>query len=73
MKLVEGWKGALRWLSVQFSLLIIAWSLTPVDLQTAMLAVTGWPPDRITAILGLLAIIGRITDQQPKPKPEEGA
>jgi len=71
MKLIENWKGAFRWFSVQFPALNLAflgtWSALPSKFQDAlpMPVVMG-----IAAVLIVLGVIGRLVDQTPpKDKP----
>lgn len=68
MKLVENWRGAWRWLSIQIAIVGAA-------LQAAIIAfpdLKDWLGDTITHCVGLLILLGivgaRLKDQK---KPEE--
>lgn len=68
MKLVENWRGAWRWLSIQIAIVGAA-------LQAAIIAfpdLKDWLGDTITHYVGLLILVGimggRLKDQK---KPEE--
>lgn len=70
MKLVEDWKRAWRWISVQAMVLAGAlqgaWMFVPDDLRTSI------PPGVVqgfTIVLLVLGVMGRLVDQTPKAKP----
>lgn len=56
--------------SVQAAALLVVWGSLPLDLQTAIVSAIGVPAERVSAVLGLLVIVGRLIQQpalQPKP------
>ncbi len=61
--LVENWRDAWKWLSVQGAALIVAWSLVPADMQAALLELLGWSSSQVTAALGVLTLLGRLVNQ----------
>lgn len=65
MKPIAEWKRAYRMFSVQAIALLVAWLSTPESLQTAILQLFGATQDQITAILAVVAILGRLI-LQPK-------
>ena len=52
-------------LTVQLATLGIAFGILPPETQAAMLDAVGVPASRVTAVLGVLVLIGRIV-AQPK-------
>lgn len=70
MKLVQDARQAWRMWSVQAAALLVVWGSLPLDLQTAIVSAIGVPAERVSAVLGLLVIVGRLIQQpalQPKP------
>jgi hypothetical protein len=69
MKLVDNWKEAWSWLSMQFLTLAFIWVALPEDTQTVIVS---WLPDgvetHVTSILLVAAAVGRVIDQH-KVKP----
>lgn len=63
MKLIDNWRRAWRMWSVQAAALMVAWGTLPVDMQAAIVAAVGVPPERVPAILGALVILGRLVQQ----------
>ena len=63
MKLIDNWRRAWRMWSVQAAALLVAWGTLPVDMQAAIVAAVGVPPERVPAILGALVILGRLVQQ----------
>jgi len=61
--LIDNWRGAWRYITVQLGALMIAWGLLPVDQQAAILAAIGLPAERVPAVLGLLVMVGRMVAQ----------
>lgn len=66
MRLIDNWHAAWRYITVQLGALMVTWGLLPPEQQTAILAIIGLPAERITAVLGLLVIAGRVVSQSPK-------
>lgn len=70
MKLVDNWKEAWSWLSMQFLTAAFVWVALPQETQDTMLS---WLPDgiepNVTSILLVAAAVGRVIDQQ-KVKPD---
>lgn len=69
LKLVEDWRNAWKWFSVQamgFSVVLLgAWEVLPSDLKATL------PEDLVRLLaIGLLTmgIAGRVVDQKPKDK-----
>lgn len=69
LKLVEDWRNAWKWFSVQamgFSVVLLgAWEVLPGDLKATL------PEDLVRLLaIGLLTmgIAGRVVDQKPKDK-----
>lgn len=68
MRLVDDWRAAWRWLSVQIAALAVLWGILPPDQQAAILDFVGVPASRVPAVLGLAVIAGRLLAQrQPAP------
>jgi len=67
MRLVENWKQAWRWFSVQSLALIVAlptvWAAMPADAKAFIPA--GWGT-WVLAGLAVAGLIGRLIDQEPK-------
>lgn len=66
MKLIDNWHTAWRYITVQLGALMVTWGLLPPEQQSAILAIIGLPAERITAVLGLMVIAGRVVSQAPK-------
>ena len=66
MNLIDNWRQAWRYITVQLGALMVAWGVLPAEQQAAVLALVGLPAERITAVMGLLVIAGRIVSQTPK-------
>lgn len=66
MRLIDNWQAAWRYITVQLGALMVTWGLLPPEQQSAILAFIGLPAERITAVLGLMVIAGRIVSQTPK-------
>lgn len=66
MRLIDNWHTAWRYITVQLGGAMMAWGLLPPEQQSAILAFIGLPAERITAVLGLMVIVGRIVSQTPK-------
>lgn len=64
--LVEDWRQCWRWLSVQFSLAMVAWASLPAETQAAMLALVGLDQGKLVGLMGVAIILGRLIDQQRK-------
>lgn len=71
MKFIDNVRQAPRMWSVQLASLLVAWGTLPVDMQTAIVAVVGIPPERVPAVLGLLVILTRLMRQPGLQPPEE--
>lgn len=70
--LVEDWRGAWRWLSVNLSVLLIAWA--SLDPKTQADIVAGWvPPEKVPMVLGVLILAGRLVKQPRRRKPASGS
>lgn len=60
VKLVENWKSAWKWISMQFIVLAAVWEGLPFEAKAVIPAeAQGW----ITLVLLLLAAVGRMIDQ----------
>lgn len=70
--LVEDWKDAWKWLSVQISSLLIVWASIPIEQQNAVLNLLGLDQNKLMGIVGVAIILGRLIQQQqariPPPK-----
>ena len=60
---VSDWKDAWKWLSVQFSALMIIWASLPLETQTGILALFGLNQSHLMGIMGLAIIVGRLVKQ----------
>lgn len=64
MKLVEGWKSAWRWFSVQAGGLVVlmpvAWATLPDE--TKAIIPESWLP-WIVGVVGVCVVVGRLLDQ----------
>lgn len=80
MRLVDDWKSAWKWATVQISTgaallfavgpdLLAAWGLMPSDLKAAL---PDWSPRWIAAVTFLLVVLGRIFTITPKPAEQKG-
>ena len=67
MKLVEDWKQAPKWLSVQFAAALGVWLSLPEGAQAAMLGLLGVPAATVPGVLVAGVILGRMIDQ-PKAR-----
>jgi hypothetical protein len=69
VKLVDDWKRAWRWLSIQISALgalaSAAWIITPEERQIAILAAFHIKPGMVPLVLFLAVILGRLKLQSP--------
>lgn len=63
MKLIDNWRRAWRFLSVQAATLAVILGSMPVEAQSAVMGVFGVGPERMPAALGLLMIVARLIDQ----------
>ncbi len=64
MKLiVDDWRRAWRWLSVQVATAAILFGAMPVDQQGALLEWVGVPAERLPAVFGLLFLVSRLVPQ----------
>lgn len=61
--LIENWRSAWRYITVQLGALMVAWGLIPADQQAAILAAIGLPAERVPAVLGLMVLVGRLVNQ----------
>jgi hypothetical protein len=65
MRLVENWKEAYKWFSVQLITVALIWTTLPQETQQHILVLV---PDvvepYIVAILLLAAVVGRVVDQK---------
>jgi hypothetical protein len=70
--LVEDWRDAWKWLSVQISSLLIVWASIPIEQQNAVLSLLGLDQSKLMGIVGVAIILGRLIQQQqariPPPK-----
>lgn len=67
MKLVDDWKQAPRWLSVQFAAALGVWLALPEGQQALVLGLLGVPPSAVSGVLVAGVILGRLIDQ-PRAK-----
>lgn len=71
--LVDDWKAAWRWFSVNLSVLGAAtcgaWLLMPADTQAAIVEKFGLEPAWVPLFGFLSVIVGRLIAQQPKGDP----
>lgn len=63
MKLIPNWRQAWRMASARVAVAAIAFGLLPAETQAAILEAVGVPASRITAVAGILVILGRIVAQ----------
>ena len=68
MRLIPNWRQAWRMLTMRLALCGIGFGLLPPDTQAAILEAIGVPASRVTAVLGVLFIAGRVV-AQPKVTP----
>lgn len=61
--LIENWRSAWRYITVQLGAIMLAWGLLPADQQAAILAAIGLPAERVPAVLGLMVLVGRLVNQ----------
>ena len=64
--LVEDWRDAWKWLSVQISSLLIVWASIPIEQQNAVLNLLGLDQSTLMGIVGVAIILGRLIQQQQK-------
>ena len=64
--LVEDWRDAWKWLSVQISSLLIVWASIPIEQQNAVLNLLGLDQSKLMGIVGVAIILGRLIQQQQK-------
>ena len=67
MKLVDNWRKAPRWLSMQFAAGLGIWLALPGPAQAAALAALGVAPATIPGLLVVGIIVGRLVEQ-PRAK-----
>lgn len=67
MKLVDNWRKAPKWLSMQFAGALGVWLALPEPVQAAALAALGVSPATIPGVLVAGIIAGRLIEQ-PKAK-----
>lgn len=67
LKLVDDWKKAPRWLSVQFAAALGVWLALPEGTQAAVLGLLGVPAATVPGVLVAGVILGRLIDQ-PKAR-----
>ncbi len=58
--LIDNWRSAWRYITVQLGGAMLAFGLLPVDQQAAILQAVGIPLERVPAALGLLVILGGV-------------
>lgn len=63
MKLIDNWRRAWRFLSVQAAALAVVLGSLPVETQASVMGVFGVGPERMPAALGFLMIVARLIDQ----------
>lgn len=63
-KLVQDWRDAWKWLSVQLAAAAVVFGLLPPDQQGAILEWLGIAPERIPAAIGAAFILGRLLRQK---------
>lgn len=68
LRLIPNWRAAWRMFSVQMAGALVAWSMLPPDSQMLLIGWTGFPAERVPALLGILAVVGRLV-QQPSVQP----
>lgn len=61
--LVPDWKDAWKWLSVQFSTLMIIWANLPAETQAGILSLFGLNQSKLIGLMGVAIIIGRMIAQ----------
>ena len=61
--LIENWRSAWRYITVQIGAAMLAFGALPVDQQSAILQAIGLPVERLTAVLGALVLVGRLVNQ----------
>lgn len=69
--LVEDWRDAWKWLSVQFSTFLIIWAALPADMQNAILGLFGLDQSKLMGLMGVAIIVGRLIQQQQAKVPAE--
>lgn len=65
-RVVNDWRHAWRWWSVQIGAAAALFGTLPADQQAALLALVGMRPDQLPLVLGLAFMIGRLAQQGPK-------
>jgi hypothetical protein len=72
LKLVEDWKNAWKWLSVQFATLLLVWTTLDTDTQATVVSgiasVIGINVP-IPMVLAVMIIVGRLVAQSKGPAP----
>lgn len=63
MKLIDDWRRAWRYLSVQIAGLAVVWGALPPDQQAALLGLFGIGPERVPLVIGLAVIVARLLNQ----------
>lgn len=63
MKLIDDWRSAWKFWSVQLAALIAVWAALPVELQTALLGLVGLPADIVPGVLAVLVVAARVLRQ----------
>jgi hypothetical protein len=69
--LVEDWRDAWKWLSVQFSTFLIIWASIPEKQQDAVLGLLGLDQNKLMGLMGVAIIVGRLIQQQQAKVPAE--
>lgn len=68
--LVEDWKNAWKWMSMQFATLLLIWTTLDTDTQASLVSaaasVLGFNIS-VPAVLGVMIIAGRLVAQKSKP------
>lgn len=64
VRLVDEWRSAWRWASMQIATLAVVFGALPTDAQSAVLDVVGVPAGRVPAVLGLAFIVGRMLQRK---------
>lgn len=63
-ELIQDWRSAWRYLSMQIAAAGVIFGSLPADTQAAMLDAVCIAPSRLPAILGLLVLVGRLISQR---------
>lgn len=70
--LVDGWRRAWSWLSMQMAGAAVAYGLLSPDAQADVLAAVGVPAHRVPAVLGVLFIVSRLVSVSRAGNGERG-